>query len=126
MPKISKLYPYYIHYKVTGLPSLEKKLYQKSRIDTQFCSETGPTMCHKNNFNLTIWSRKLKFWINLIIGQRTLFLTRFEDAVRGPSSHLTWNDPSVSCRLTASVSQVFRFVFISVLISNSLLFLIML
>ena len=29
-----------------------------------FCSGTGPTMCHEHNFNWkTIWSRKLKFWI---------------------------------------------------------------
>ena len=29
-----------------------------------FCSQTGPTMCHGNNFNSkTIWSRKVKFWL---------------------------------------------------------------
>ena len=40
-----------------------------------FCSQTGPTMCHENNFNSkTIWTRKLKFWIgscSYIIGQHT-------------------------------------------------------
>ena len=36
----------------------------KKYILRNFCSQTGPTMCHGNNFNSkTIWSRKLKFWI---------------------------------------------------------------
>ena len=39
-----------------------------------FCSQTGPTMCHENNFNSkTIWSLEAKIWdlFIYIIGQHT-------------------------------------------------------
>ena len=56
MPIISKL-------SIFIAKLLDLKVWKNYTI-RDFCSQTGPTMYHENNFNSkTIWSRKLTFWI---------------------------------------------------------------